>query len=76
MLRAVEDLISMANKGKKSAKRGNHRMEQTDNKIQYYYYWTCICEVDKATNKATYDNGGFSTSSTTRAINSYREYYR
>lgn len=74
MLRAIEDLISMANKGNKSAKRGNHSMEQTADKIKYYYYWTCICEVDKTTNKVKYD-ASYGSSSTTRAVNSYRQYY-
>jgi len=51
MLKSVEKLIRDAKYGKKSAKYGNHSMEQTADKIQYFYYWTCICEVDKTTNK-------------------------
>ena len=74
MLKAVEKLIRDANNGKKSAKYGNHRMEQTADKIKYYYYWTCICEADKHTNKVKYD-ASYDSSSTTRAVNSYRQYY-
>ena len=74
MLKAVENLIHDANKGRKSAKYGNHHMEQTDKTIKYYYYWTCICEVDKTTNNVKYD-ASYGTSSTTRAVNSYRQYY-
>ena len=75
MLKSVEQLVKSANNGVKAKKLGNHRMEQDDKAIRYFYYWTCVCEVDKTTGKVTIDNKGWHTSSTTRAVNSYREYY-
>ena len=74
MLKAVENLIYAANTGRKSAKQGNHRMERaSDGRIWYYYHSTAICTVKDGV--AKYDNGGWNTSSTNRAINSYRAYY-
>lgn len=74
MLKSVEKLIRDARYGKKSAKYGNHSMMQTKEKIYYFYYNTCICAVDKTTNKVKYD-ASYGSSSTTRAVNSYRQYY-
>ena len=58
----------------KSKQAGNHAFVRKDGKLFFYYHQTAICVVD-AEGKATYDNGGWNTSSTTRAINSYRSYY-
>ena len=54
-------------------KLGSHRKEVTDfgQVHKYYYYATCICEVNHATREIIIDNGGYKTTSTTRAINSY-----
>lgn len=76
MLKAVENLIHDANKGKKSAKYGNHRMEQTEKYIFYYYHNNCVCKVNKSTGKAVFDTCGYDGySSTTRTLNSYKEIY-
>ena len=75
MLRAVENLVAYANRGYETKKEGNHSMIQTETNIKYYYYQTCICNVNKVTGKVIYSNGGWATSSTTRAINSYKQVY-
>ena len=75
MLKSVEHLIEAANHGVKAKTLGNHSMEHDDKAIYYRYYWTVVCQVDKVTGKATYNNGGYNTSSTTRTINSYKEEY-
>lgn len=75
MLKSVENLISAARSGMKHKTLGNHSMEQDAKAIYYRYYWTVVCQVDKATGKATYNNGGYNTASTTRTINSYKEEY-
>lgn len=74
MLKAVEKCIEAMAIGKDSFKTGNHRAERfSDGTIAYYYHDTAICVVSEG--KAHYDNGGWNTSSTNRAINSYRQYY-
>ena len=76
MLKSVENLIHAVNNGRKSAKFGNHSMEQTDKKIYFYYHGNCVCEVDKITGKVVYDFCGYEGySSTTRTINSYKIVY-
>jgi len=53
-------------------KLGNHKREITeDNRILYYYHQTVICEVNHNTKNVIITDGGWKTSSTTRAINSY-----
>lgn len=51
---------------------GNHRIEITAKEEKYYYHNTCICNIDHSVYTITFDNGGFLTSSTTRAINCYK----
>lgn len=65
----VKKLIN--SKGNK--KLGNHRVEvQSNGEYWYYYYYTTpIAKVDYSKQVITVDNGGYKTSSTTRAINSY-----
>ena len=75
MLKSVENLIVAAERGVKAKTLGNHSMEQDEKEIRYYYYWTAVCTVNKYTGKATYNDGGYKTSSTTRTINSYKEEY-
>lgn len=76
MLKAVENLIYAANTGKKSARQGNHSMEQVEKYIFYYYHNNCVCKVNKTTGKAVFDTCGWDGySSTTRTINSYKEVY-
>ncbi len=47
--------------------------------VNYGYHWTVICkvELDAVGNVVSvkYDNGGWNTPSTTRAINSYKAHY-
>lgn len=71
----VDKLIIAANEGKKFKKLGNHRMEQNDKFIKFIYWSTTICQVDKTTNAVSYNNGGWDTSSTNRAINAYKKYF-
>ena len=72
MLKSIENLISDYNHGKKKATYGNHSFQQDSRKAYFMYHGNCICEVDKATNKAIYSYCGWKgSSSTTRAINDY-----
>ena len=76
MLASVKKLIYAYNCGRKSAKYGNHSFQQDNRKAYFMYHGNCICEVDKATNKAIYSYCGWSgSSSTTRSINSYKDYF-
>lgn len=60
----------------KDKKLGNHRVEiQPNGEKWYYYYATAIAKVNFSNRTLTVDNGGYGTSSTSRAINAYiREY--
>ena len=53
---------------------GNHRVkEYSDNTRVFIYHNTVICTVNDNTRTFNTDNGGWNTSSTTRAINSYKQ---
>lgn len=69
---AVDKLVSAYKKGKKEFQVGNHHLMQDEKEARFYYHSTAICVVNKKTGKAKYDNGGWGTSSTTRAINCYK----
>lgn len=60
----------------RNKKLGNHRVEIQDNGEKWFYYYaTPIAKVNYSNRTITVDNGGYGTSSTTRAINAYiREY--
>lgn len=75
MLKSVEHLIRDYNHGKKKATYGNHSMEVHGEKVFYYYHNTAVCIYNNKTDKVEYNNGGWNTSSTTRTINSYKQYY-
>lgn len=76
MLKSVKNLINAVNTGRKSAKQGNHSMEQVGNYIFYYYHNNCVCKVNKVTGKAVFDACGYEGySSTTRVLNNYRAIY-
>lgn len=51
----------------------NHRMEYNYPITKFYYYSTCIVCVDDINKTITINNGGYSTSSTSQAINGYLE---
>ena len=51
---------------------GNHRMERTETGRNFIYHWTTICTVNDVDRTYHTDNGGWGTSSTTRAINAYK----
>lgn len=51
---------------------GNHRMERTTTGRNFIYHWTTICTVNDIDKTYHTDNGGWGTSSTTRAINAYK----
>lgn len=71
MLKSLEKLI----KGD-STKVGNHSMRVVGGIENYTYHYTVICEVNHVRGEFKTDNGGFSTVSTTRAINDYRRYFK
>ena len=68
MLKAVKQLV---NHERRTV--GNHYRECYGDKEFFYYHWTAICVVNYGTREFYVDNGGFRTSSTTRAINSYKQ---
>ena len=73
MLRAIKHLIEAAKAGRTSKAEGNHSF-QCRNGIWYFrYHWSNICVADPKRHLVAYDNHGFNTNSTTRAINSYKE---
>lgn len=74
-MKSVDKLILAAENGMKSAREGNHSMKQDDTNIYYTYHDTIICTYNKREKVAYYNNGGYETSSTTRAINAYKKYY-
>lgn len=55
----------------KPMKIGNHSKVFEGGKENFYYHWTVIISIDSLERTITVDDGGFKTSSTTRAINSY-----
>lgn len=72
MLKAQEKLINSTS----NMTLGNHWVKHLDCYIsEYYYHATCVCKVDSANRIVHFDNGGYSTSSTTRTINGYKEYF-
>jgi len=73
MLASVEKMILAYKHGKTHAKAGNHRFELVEGVARFYYHNTAICIVGNGATK--YTNGGWNTLSTTRAINSYKEYF-
>lgn len=64
--------ISTLLKSYENKRIGNHRLEITAKEEKYYYHNTCICKIDHKECVVAYDNGGYLTSSTTRAINCYK----
>ena len=67
-MRTVEKLLN----SNKDMKLGNHRLEiQSDGEEWYYYHATPIVKVNRNFGRVVVDNGGWNTSSTNRAINSY-----
>lgn len=55
---------------------GNHSVKHRGGDVsEYYYHATCVCKVDRANRIVHFDNGGYSTSSTTRTINGYKKYF-
>lgn len=71
MLKTVEKLVN----AKGNMKIGNHSVEHIGNSRRFYYYGTAICVADDKYRLVYFDNGGYFTLSTTRAINSYKEYF-
>ena len=51
---------------------GNHSMAKTVVGRDFTYHWTVICSVNDIERTFTTNNGGWNTSSTTRAINAYK----
>ena len=74
MLRAIEQIL----KGERS-RVGNHRVESFNLRGQtinnYIYHSTIICAVNENTKMFMTSDGGWYTTSTKRAISSYREWH-
>lgn len=68
-MKAIKQLLNSST----SKTIGNHSKElsQDGNVIKYIYHVTAIVIVNQLDRTITIDNGGYGTSSTTRAINSY-----
>lgn len=86
MLKTAESLWSTAlYEGKLSRdypyrRLGNHRVERdyayANEVYSFYYYSTIICQVDVTSHTVKFENGGYNTSSTNRAIGTYRNLAR
>ena len=70
MMKAQQQLI----KGERNSV-GNHRREDKGNTTKFFYHQTAICTVNWISKFFLVDNGGWATSSTSRAINGYRKYF-
>ena len=71
MLRAVETLVnSDVNK-----KVGNHSLRVNGDVYEFIYWDTVICKVNHKDRTYFLDNGGYNTSSTNRAISSYKYHF-
>ena len=67
MLKSVENLI------KGATNQGNHTKEINGNITKYMYHGNTICKVNTIERTVHYDFCGWHTTSTTRAINSYKQ---
>lgn len=71
MLKAVKALVNH-----EVIKTGNHSRESLGDYCEkFIYHWTPICVVNYSNRTFYTDNGGFNTSSTNRAISSYKYYF-
>lgn len=70
MLKAIETLL----RGERT-KVGNHSVVPTNVGCNYYYHLTPIAKVNDLEKVVIIDNGGWNTSSTSRAINNYISHY-
>lgn len=52
-------------------KIGNHRVVHKNDSVFFYYHQTAIVIINYLDKTIVLDNGGWGTSSTTRAINAY-----
>lgn len=66
-MKTVQALIE----SKRDKKLGNHRRYNDCGVIKFFYHNTVIFAIDYIKKQIIVDNGGWGTSSTTRAINSY-----
>lgn len=69
MLKAIEKLLNGT-----ATKVGNHHAVRTETAVYYYYHNTAVC-VATYSGEVKFDNGGWGTSSTTRAINDYKKHF-
>ena len=72
MMRSHEKLV----KATRNKCIGNHQVVIKGTKRDFIYFRTVICAVDDEAKTFHCDNGGWNTSSTNRAIRSYRYYFR
>ena len=72
MLKAQRELLI----GNVSHTIGNHSVWISGPVREYRYHGNVICHVDFQRNTIIFDNCGWNTSSTTRAINGYREHFK
>lgn len=70
MLKAIEKLLNGS-----ATHVGNHRVETTGKVTYYFYHSTAVCTVNTVDGTVKFDNGGWGTMSTTRAINNYKKYF-
>ena len=71
MMRSHEKLV----KATRNKRIGNHQVVIKGTKRDFIYFHTVICAVDDEAKTFHCDNGGWNTSSTNRAIGSYRSYF-
>lgn len=73
----MKTVLNLYNSNQDYLKIGNHKVERSNNgNIELYsYHRTVIFAIDKNEKTIVIDNGGWNTSSTTRAINDYKKLY-
>lgn len=73
MLRSIRKLVDAAFTGVNTMTVGNHSFTKDKGHFVFRYHWSEVCIADPERHYVLYDYCGFNTSSTARAINSYRE---
>ena len=74
-MKAIKTLVNKAFNGAGAASTGNHGFVQVEsrNMIVFYDHLGRLCTVDLSTQTFKLNHRGYNTSSTSRALNAYRD---
>ena len=75
MLKAIEHLVEAAKMGRISRTEGNHSFKRRNDLWYFKHHQSNICVVDPKRYLVAYNDGGYQTKSTTRAINAYKKFF-